>query len=363
MKRKPSKIHALIGIEKPKGLTSHDVINRVRRALGERRVGHAGTLDPSATGVLIVGIGQATRLLGHITLHDKTYRARICFGVETTTDDAEGDVSACTPLDQYPELLFRLTDRSYAKELLAEFCGTQMQLPPRYSAISVGGIRSYEAARSGRELDLAPRKIEVFSAELVAIEQTKLCIASKGQARSQLEVASHSQGQVEPEGTSHLPYPQRKAQYEQRTCVYWTVDFSVSKGCYIRALARDLGRRAQTYAHLADLSRESSGPVTRGDCLGLEELNLETLSAHYLDPIRCTGSVYYQLNVEEANKLSHGIPFVPRLCSENRSFEVGQLVSLVLDNKISGLWRFDGHMLRSVCTFSVPIEGVSSHHV
>lgn len=159
-KRKPSELNLLLAIDKPVGITSHDVVSKVRRALNERRVGHAGTLDPLASGVMIVGVGQATRLLGRITLDRKRYLSRIMFGAETTTDDAEGEVTRTAPMSD------DLLSPMFAKQLLADFVGELDQVPPAFSAISVDGVRSYKRARAGEDVELPARTIEVYSADL-----------------------------------------------------------------------------------------------------------------------------------------------------------------------------------------------------
>ena len=206
-KRKPSELNLLLAVDKPVGITSHDVVSQVRRALNERRVGHAGTLDPLASGVMIVGVGQATRLLGRMR-----YLARIMFGCETTTDDAEGEPTRMA--DVSDDVLSPL----FAKGVLREFVGEQEQVPPAYSAISVDGVRSYKRARAGEDVELPARTIEVYAADLVAVDEVD------GRA-------------------------------------VWTASFDVSKGTYIRSLARDIGRAAGSAAHVADLRRTASGPV------------------------------------------------------------------------------------------------------
>lgn len=229
-----SQLNLLLGVDKPAGMTSHDVVARVRRAVGERRVGHAGTLDPMATGVMIVGIGQATRLLGLLTLDTKSYTAQITFGAETTTDDAEGEVSREAPV---PERLF---DEPLARDALARLVGEQLQVPPAYSAISVQGVRAYRRARAGEEVALEPRRIEVFEARLLDVDAA----AST-----------------------------------------WRVAFKVSKGTYIRALARDLGRSVGSAAHLSGLQRTASGGVGLSRCIELDDVTPETARVHAIDPV------------------------------------------------------------------------------
>ena len=147
-RRTPSQLNMLLAVDKPVGCTSHDVVSQCRRALHERRVGHAGTLDPMASGVMVVGVGQATRLLGMLTLDTKSYVADISFGVETNTDDAEGEAVRTVPIAA------DLRDPAYARERLCAMLGPQMQVPPAFSAISVNGVRAYKAAREGNAVEL-----------------------------------------------------------------------------------------------------------------------------------------------------------------------------------------------------------------
>ena len=238
MSRRPSAFSALIAIDKPAGLTSHDVVSRVRRAVGEKRVGHAGTLDPAATGVLVVGIGQATKLLGLLTLDRKGYRASFALGAETTTDDAEGEVVATADV---PEALL---DPRRASSELSRLVGECDQIPPRFSAVSVGGRRAYDAARAGEELELKARHVTIYGADLVGVDA------------------------------------------ERRT---WTVDLDVSKGTYVRSIARDLGRSLGCLAHVSELRRTVSGPVALGACVSLDELverrRLSELISAWLDTL------------------------------------------------------------------------------
>ena len=255
MRRGESGYNALLGIDKPCGMTSHDVVNHVRRALGERRVGHAGTLDPAASGVMVVGVGQGTRLMGLLTAERKRYTAGIIFGCETDTDDADG---APTVAAEVPE---RLGSEDVARGILAGFVGEQDQVPPAFSAISVDGQRSYALAREGKAPELAARRITVFSAKLV-------------------EIAS-VEGQLS-----------------------WVVDFDVSKGTYVRSLARDIGRAAGSAAHLVALRRTQSGSVGLDACLALDAVDAAQDSAevlaHALDPVAALGAPVRQLSAQEA---------------------------------------------------------------
>ncbi|MDY4040730.1 MAG: tRNA pseudouridine(55) synthase TruB [Collinsella sp.] len=302
-RRGPADLNALIAIDKPQGMTSHDVVSRVRRAVGERRAGHAGTLDPLATGVLVVGIGQATRLLGHLTLDTKGYVARIRFGMETTTDDAEGEPArvAAGPAS--------LADPAFAAALLARFLGAGEQVPPAFSAISVDGVRSYARARAGEEVSLAARHIEVMAAQLLGIED---------------------------EGKSPA----------------WTVAFTVSKGTYIRALARDIGRAAGGAAHIEALSRTASGSVGARDCLPLEGLDAERAREGALDPVRALGIPALAVGEDAAADVTCG-----RSLSAPAGAGPGR-VALVRSGGLIAIARPEGTRLAPEIVFPQPIEGV-----
>jgi tRNA pseudouridine55 synthase len=199
----------LVVVDKPAGITSHDVVSRVRRLAGTRKVGHAGTLDPMATGVLVLGIERATRLLGHLMLTDKAYEATVRLGVATTTDDADGEVVATTPAaTQQPGLVeARFRDQ----------VGTVMQVPSAVSAIKVAGKRAYQRVRDGDEVELEPRAVTIHAIDVLA----------------------------------------------HRVVGDWLdVDISVrcSSGTYVRAIARDVGAALGVGGHLTALRRTAVGP-------------------------------------------------------------------------------------------------------
>ncbi len=220
-------------IDKPAGPTSHDVVATVRRLTGERRIGHAGTLDPLATGLLVVLVGPYTRLERYLSASDKEYEAGIAFGAETDTDDAEGTVvrTADVPED--------LLDRSTAVRLLAGVQGTHEQRPPAYSAIKVGGRVAHRDARAGVAVELDPRPVTIHEAELIGID------------------VAHAR---------------------------WDVRFRVSKGTYVRALARDLGRAAGSAAHLVALRRTAAGPALVADAFTLDDL-ASRAQEHGVEPL------------------------------------------------------------------------------
>lgn len=313
-KRKPSELNLLLAIDKPVGITSHDVVSKVRRALGERRVGHAGTLDPLASGVMIVGVGQATRLLGRITLDRKRYLARIMFGAETTTDDAEGETTRTAPVTE------DLHSRLFASSVLKDFLGEQDQVPPAFSAISVDGVRSYKRARAGEDVELPPRAIEVFSADLVSIDEVD-------------------------------------------GCVVWTASFDVSKGTYIRSLARDIGRAAGSAAHLSDLRRTASGSITAGMCLRIEDLAPGRVRTAALDPASVLDVPVRRLSDDELAAVLNGRAI--SLCPEGDARwrascgPVGTPCALVYRGQLRAIAVPEGEYLRMETVFPQGIEGVA----
>lgn len=221
MRRGATELSGILPVDKPAGMTSHDVVAAVRRSTGERRVGHAGTLDPMATGLLVVLVGPATRLARYLMQGDKTYEASMAFGTETDTCDAEGRAVRDAPVP--PEL----ADEDRAREALGSLLGTYDQVPPAYSAVKVGGRKAYEVARKGGEPALEPRRVEVHEAGLTAVRQAGSTLA-------------------------------------------WHVRLRVGKGTYVRALARDLGRSLDTAAHLSALRRTASGAIGLEDAHALD---------------------------------------------------------------------------------------------
>ncbi len=215
--RRSATRHGWIVLDKPRGWTSHDVVARVRRIVGERRVGHAGTLDPAATGVLPVAVGLATRTVEYLSDADKAYRAWITFGITTDSADREGVVTMETdPSHLAMEVLAPLLD---------QFRGEIVQQPPMHSAIKVDGRRLYELARKGEHVVVPSRRVRIHAVTVVDWDSPVLCI-----------------------------------------------DVTCSKGTYIRSLARDLGAAAGTGAHLSRLVRTRSGTFTLDDAMSLDQL-------------------------------------------------------------------------------------------
>ncbi len=211
----------LLVVDKPGGLTSHDVVGRVRRLARTRKVGHAGTLDPMATGVLVLGIERATRLLGHLTLSDKSYDATVRLGQTTVTDDAEGDVVSSADASG--------VDEAALAAAVAGLTGPIEQVPSAVSAVKVDGERSYKKVRAGETPELASRQVTVH------------------------ELTVHE---------------------VRRAGTFLDVDVTVrcSSGTYVRAIARDLGSTLTVGGHLTRLRRTAVGGVTLAEAAPLDDL-------------------------------------------------------------------------------------------
>lgn len=304
MRRRESKLDCLIAVDKPLGMTSHDVVDAVRRAVGERRVGHGGTLDPDASGVLIVGIGLATKLLGAVTLASKTYDAGIRFGSQTDTDDASGRP---VHVSRVPS---RMADPYVAAAVVASMPGDANQVPPAYSAVSKNGRRAYEAARAGEAMELEPRHVTIHETELLSVDTFD-------------------------------------------TIVTWNVRLKVSKGCYIRSVARDLGSDIGCFAHVSSLCRVAAGPVTLDDAVTLDELAVggaDLARKRCLDPVTLLGLPVRELTEQERTMAADG----RRLPCDGTS----EAYALVRDGRLHGIWQRRGRWLVSRTNLVKGVEGV-----
>ncbi|WP_437767015.1 tRNA pseudouridine(55) synthase TruB [Sorangium sp. So ce281] len=249
-------------IDKPRGPTSHDVVARLRRALGVKRIGHAGTLDPMASGVLVVLVGEATKLAPYLTAQDKRYTARVVLGVGTDTLDADGEITATQPLPPWldaelgalagaggppgGEALARAAPR-IAAAIDAERARRE-QAPPAYSAIKVAGQRSYALARAGQAVELSARAVEVRS----------------------LEVTGASRGVLDPAPAAGAAPATGAAPAAGAAPATLDLELGVSKGYYVRSLARDLGAHLDVPAHLSALRRTASGSFTVEQAVSLD---------------------------------------------------------------------------------------------
>lgn len=243
----------LVIVDKPSGLTSHDVVARLRRILGTRKVGHAGTLDPMATGVLVCGVDRGTKLLGHLALNTKAYTATIRLGVTTSTDDAEGEVVATAPADD-------VTDEAIAAAM-ADLTGDIQQVPSTVSAIKVNGRRAYALARAGQQVELRPRPVTVHRFALHARRGPDL-----------------------------------------------DVSVECSAGTYVRALARDLGAALGVGAHLTALRRTRVGPFTLDQARTLDEIEADPRLSLDLDAAVALAFPRRDLDRAQAGAIRHGRP-------------------------------------------------------
>jgi tRNA pseudouridine55 synthase len=256
----------LVVVDKPAGLTSHDVVSRVRRLARTRKVGHAGTLDPMATGVLLLGVNKATRLLGHLALTEKAYDATIRLGAATTTDDAEGEVLSTAA----PGAVAAIGDQAL-RAALGDLVGDIEQVPSSVSAVKVDGQRAYKRVRAGEDVVLPARPVTVHEIRLRAVAP------GDGVLDVRLSVRC-------------------------------------SSGTYIRAIARDLGAALGVGGHLTELRRTAVGPMGLGDAQSLEALE-ESGSAGLLPMPLVARRFFPNVDVDEdgARAVGHGRPLDIRL--------------------------------------------------
>jgi tRNA pseudouridine55 synthase len=272
--RRPDATEGSVGVllvDKPAGITSHDAVAIVRRATQTKRVGHTGTLDPFATGLLVMLVGRGTRLIPYIDGEPKVYEATIRLGEETDTDDATGTVTrtAEPPSD------------AAIRDAIAQLTGAIDQVPPDYSAKQVGGMRAYDAARRGDALELAPCRVSIHGWTILGREGAEL-----------------------------------------------RVRIACGGGTYIRALARDLGRRTQSAAHLTALRRTAAGPFTIAGAATLDDV---ANGAFTVRPLRAAipSLPVRRLDAAELGRVGHGNP----VAAGNDALEDGARVALVDDEE------------------------------
>jgi tRNA pseudouridine55 synthase len=277
-------------VDKSAGMTSHDVVGRCRRLFGTRKVGHAGTLDPMATGVLVVGIERATKILGLLTATDKAYAATIRLGETTSTEDAEGT------------LLQRVSaahvDEADIEEAIAGWRGEISQVPSAVSAIKVDGQRAYTLAREGKAVELAPRTVRIERFDVVAVRRVEECI---------------------------------------------DVDVEVvcSSGTYVRALARDVGNALGVGGHLTALRRTRVGRYGLGEAHTLDELADSPRLSYSLDDACLLGFPRRELTDAEAESASHGRALAP--CGID-----GVYAATAPDGRVMALLTDEGQRTKSV---------------
>jgi len=271
-RRRPPKISGLLLVDKPAGMTSHDVVQKVRRALGERRIGHTGTLDPMATGLLVLAVGHATRFARYVEAGRKTYRGTVTLGRATTTFDHEGEITAEAEVPE--SVVGRLP------AVLDELTGEIEQIVPAYSAIKVDGERLYKKARRGEDIELPRRQVQIDALFAREVRGTEI-----------------------------------------------DIEASVSKGTYIRSLAVQIGDGLGVPAHLSALRRITVGRFTVEQAVSLDEVTESAL-------IQSEEAVAHLRRIRVRDRaeidIAHGRPLTPDQLHTDKAarFEVGTVVQL-----------------------------------
>jgi tRNA pseudouridine55 synthase len=281
---------AVLVIDKPVGPTSHDVVNLIRRGTGIRKTGHTGTLDPSASGVLVVLLGGATRLAEYLLEADKEYEALIQFGQSTTTLDATGQITGTGPVQFSEQQLL---------QALTSFRGETLQVPPAYSALKIDGRKAYDLARQGQPVELEPRKVHIYSIEL-----------------------------------------------RQWSTPEATIRVRCSRGTYLRALARDLGGRLGSHAHLIALRRLRLGPFDLEQAVPLETLQARFSSGSWQEiclPATAVldGWIRVELPKEHVDAVHRGLPIPASSEVFGRAMGVGpegELVAILEGDRNTQAW-------------------------
>lgn len=280
----------LVVVDKPAGMTSHDVVGRCRRIFGTRKVGHAGTLDPMATGVLVVGIERATKILGMLTATDKSYAATIRLGQTTSTEDAEGEVLQTVSASHVGE--------AQIETAVAALRGEIDQIPSAVSAIKVDGQRAYKLAREGQTVELAPRRVRIERFDVLSVRH-------------------------------------------EGDLVDVDVDVDCSSGTYIRALARDVGAALGVGGHLTALRRTRVGTFELDQAASLEELAERPRLSYTLDEACLLAFPRRDLTAEETEDTRHGRPL------KVAGIE-GVYAATAVDGRVIALLRDDAIRTKSV---------------
>jgi tRNA pseudouridine55 synthase len=289
----PAGRSGILLLDKPQGPTSHDLVGRTRRALGTRKVGHAGTLDPMATGLMILGVDSSTRLLTYLVGLGKEYTATIRLGQATTTDDAEGDVTTSADASGVGDEAIR--------DAVATLTGELDQVPSTFSAIKVDGRRSYDRARAGEEVELKPRRVTVSEFDVLATRR---------------------EGAV----------------------VDLDVRVAVSSGTYVRALARDLGAALGVGGHLTALRRTKIGPFAIEHAVPVEA---DDLAAGMLDPAAVARALFpvADLTPEQSVALAHGKRVRPDVA------DAPVVAAIAPDGRLAGLMAVQDGNARVLVNF------------
>jgi tRNA pseudouridine55 synthase len=281
-------------VDKAPAMTSHDVVAVARKALGTRKVGHAGTLDPMATGVLVLGFGNGTRLLQYITDGDKSYLATIVLGAATVTDDQEGEVISEADASG-------LTDQEI-RDGLAKMIGQIQQRPSSVSAVKVGGERAYDRVRAGEVFELAARTITISALDILEIRRVK----------SRIEI---------------------------------DIDVTCSAGTFIRAIARDLGSDLQVGGHLSALRRTRVAGFPISQAISFEDLKSQTFTPLALSDVARTTFQVRELGLDEVQELSFGRPLL-----SNQSEQI--FAALSPDNRLIALLKNESGKAKPIAVFA-----------
>ena len=281
-------------VDKAGGMTSHDVVAVGRKALGTRKVGHAGTLDPMATGILVLGFGNGTRLLQYITDGDKSYVATVVLGASTVTDDKEGELLVSTDAS-------KVNDADIEKVLKA-MIGTIAQRPSSVSAVKVGGERAYDRVRAGERFELEARQVTITQLDIVAIRHLEL--------------------------TTEVD-----------------IEVTCSAGTFIRAIARDLGDELKVGGHLSSLRRTRVAGFTEIDAVSFDDLKAQKFIPLNLAEVARTTFIPRELSLDEVQELSFGRPL-----SENGDTVIHAAMSP--DNRLIALLKDEGGKAKPVAVFA-----------
>ena len=281
-------------VDKAPAMTSHDVVAVARKALGTRKVGHAGTLDPMATGVLVLGFGNGTRLLQYITDGDKSYTATVVLGAATITDDREGEIISEVDASQ-------VTD-DQIKSGLAKMVGEIQQRPSSVSAVKVDGERAYDRVRAGEVFELAARTITISSLDILEIRRVKL----------RIEV---------------------------------DIDVTCSAGTFIRAIARDLGSDLKVGGHLSALRRTRVAGFPISQAISFDELKAQTFTPLALSDVARATFEVRELGLDEVSELSFGRPLV-----SNSSDQI--FAALSPDDRLIALLKNESGKAKPIAVFA-----------
>ena len=287
-------VDGFLVVDKAGGMTSHDVVAVGRKALGTRKVGHAGTLDPMATGILVLGFGNGTRLLQYITDGDKSYVASIVLGASTVTDDKEGEVLTSTEASKVVD--------SEIEKILKAMIGTIAQRPSSVSAVKVGGERAYDRVRAGETFELEARSVTISQLDILAIRHLA--------ATTEVDI--------------------------EVTC---------SAGTFIRAIARDLGDGLGVGGHLSALRRTRVAGFSEKDAVSFEDLKAQKFTALGLSDVARVTFTPRELSVDEVKELSFGRPL-----SENGNTVINAAMSP--DNHLIALLKDEGGKAKPIAVFA-----------